>query len=68
MTSLSAGQPARLDALHRLSNSLVSIDGGDKTTNGYRGRDVWRQVLKNVEHVRDRLGASFTARIPIWAM
>ncbi len=49
--------------LHRLSNILVSIDGGERTTDGYRGRGVWRQVLKNVEHVRDRLGGSFTARV-----
>ena len=46
--------------LHRLSNILVSIDGGERTTDGYRGR---RQVLKNVAHVRDRLGGSFTARV-----
>jgi radical SAM protein with 4Fe4S-binding SPASM domain len=49
--------------LHRLSNILVSIDGGEQTTDGYRGRGVWRQVLKNVNHVRDRLGGSFTARV-----
>jgi len=49
--------------LHRLSNILVSIDGGEATTDGYRGKGVWRQVLKNVEHVRDRLGGSFTARV-----
>ena len=49
--------------LHRLSNILVSIDGGERTTDGYRGRGVWRQVLKNVAHVRDRLGGSFTARV-----
>jgi uncharacterized protein len=49
--------------LHRLSNILVSIDGGEQTTDGYRGRGVWRQVLKNVSHVRDRLGGSATARV-----
>ena len=49
--------------LHRLSNILVSIDGGEQTTDGYRGRGVWRQVLKNVNHVRDRLGGSATARV-----
>lgn len=49
--------------LHRLSNILVSIDGGEQTTDGYRGRGVWRQVLKNVAHVGDRLGGSFTARV-----
>ncbi|MBU1426992.1 MAG: radical SAM protein [Gammaproteobacteria bacterium] len=49
--------------LHRLSNILVSIDGGEQTTDAYRGRGVWRQVLKNVNHVRDRLGGSATARV-----
>src|SRR5487761_1900557 len=49
--------------LHKLSNVLVSVDGGEQTTDGYRGRGVWRQVHKNVNHVRDRLGASVTARV-----
>lgn len=49
--------------LHKLSNILVSIDGGEQTTDGYRGRGVWRQVHKNVNHVRDRLGGSVTARV-----
>jgi len=40
--------------LHKLSNILVSIDGGEQTTDGYRGRGVWRQVHRNVNHVRDR--------------
>ena len=49
--------------LHKLSNVLVSVDGGEQTTDGYRGRGVWRQVHKNVNHVRDRLGGSVTARV-----
>ena len=49
--------------LHRLSNVLVSIDGGEQITDGYRGRGVWHQVHKNVNHVRDRLGGSVTARV-----
>jgi radical SAM protein with 4Fe4S-binding SPASM domain len=49
--------------LHKLSNILVSVDGGEQTTDGYRGRGVWRQVHKNVNHVRDRLGGSVTARV-----
>jgi radical SAM protein with 4Fe4S-binding SPASM domain len=48
--------------LQRLSNVLVSIDGGEKTTDGYRGRGVWRQVHKNVSQVRNMLGGSVTAR------
>ncbi|MBK1680234.1 radical SAM/SPASM domain-containing protein [Rhodocyclus tenuis] len=49
--------------LHKLSNVLVSIDGGEETTDGFRGRGVWRQVQKNVAHVRDRIGGSVTARV-----
>ncbi|MRD74166.1 radical SAM protein [Rhodocyclus tenuis] len=49
--------------LHKLSNVLVSIDGGEETTDGFRGRGVWRQVQKNVAHVRDRIGGTVTARV-----
>lgn len=49
--------------LHRLSNIMVSIDGGEQTTDGYRGRGIWRQVIKNVGHVRDRVGGTITARV-----
>ncbi|CAB1369974.1 radical SAM/SPASM domain-containing protein [Denitratisoma oestradiolicum] len=49
--------------LHKLSNILVSIDGGEETTDGYRGRGIWRQVIKNVGHVRDRVGGTVTARV-----
>ena len=38
--------------LGRLSNVLVSIDGGETTTDGYRGRGIYRQVLKNLRQVR----------------
>lgn len=49
--------------LSRLSNILVSIDGGEKTTDGYRGRGIYRQVLKNLDKVRGRVGGSLTARM-----
>ena len=49
--------------LARLSNILVSIDGGEATTDGYRGRGIWRQVIKNVNHVRGRVGGTLTARV-----
>ena len=32
--------------LHKLSNVLVSIDGGEAITDGYRGRGIYRQVLR----------------------
>ena len=49
--------------LARLCNILVSIDGGEQTTDGYRGRGIWRQVIKNLNQVRARVGGSITARV-----
>lgn len=51
------------EILGRLSNILISIDGGEQITDGYRGRGIYRQVLKNMRHVRDRVGGSITARV-----
>ena len=50
-------------ALGRLSNVLASIDGGEATTDGYRGRGIYRQVLHKLERVRDKVGGSITARV-----
>lgn len=50
-------------ALGRLSNVLVSIDGGEAITDGYRGRGIYRQVLKNLNQVRAAIGGSVTARV-----
>ncbi|MDK9704989.1 MAG: SPASM domain-containing protein [Sulfuritalea sp.] len=49
--------------LSRFSNVLVSIDGGETTTDGYRGRGIWRQVVKNVGNVRSRVAGTVTARV-----
>jgi radical SAM protein with 4Fe4S-binding SPASM domain len=49
--------------LARLSNILVSIDGGEAITDGYRGRGIWRQVIRNVSHVRGKVGGTITARV-----
>ncbi|PWB54377.1 MAG: radical SAM protein [Nitrosomonadales bacterium] len=49
--------------LARLSNILVSIDGGEEVTDGYRGKGIYRQVVKNVNKIRDRLGGTLTARV-----
>ena len=51
------------EILGRLSNILISIDGGERITDSYRGRGIYRQVLKNVQQVRDRAGGSLTARV-----
>jgi uncharacterized protein len=50
-------------ALNRLSNVLASIDGGEATTDGYRGRGIYRQVIKNLKEVREKIGGSITARV-----
>jgi uncharacterized protein len=49
--------------LARLSNILVSIDGGEKVTDGYRGRGIYRQVVKHVNAIRGRVGGTLTARV-----
>jgi len=51
--------------LRRLSNVLVSVDGGEATTDGFRGRGIYRQVMRNVEAVRGRLGGTVTARVTL---
>jgi uncharacterized protein len=50
-------------ALGRLSNVLVSIDGGEATTDGYRGKGIYRQVWRNLSAVREQIGGSVTARV-----
>lgn len=49
--------------LARFSNILVSIDGGEATTDGYRGRGIWRQVIRNLDHVHGRVGGTISARV-----
>lgn len=49
--------------LARLSNVLVSIDGGEEITDGYRGQGIWRQVIRNLNQVHERVGGTITARV-----
>jgi radical SAM protein with 4Fe4S-binding SPASM domain len=49
--------------LQRLSNVLVSIDGGPEVTDGYRGKGIYRQIQRNIAAVRERLGGTLTARV-----
>lgn len=49
--------------LANLSNILLSIDGGESITDGFRGRGVYRQVVKNTRAIRNRMTGSFTARV-----
>ncbi len=55
------GLPDRV--LANLSNILLSIDGGETITDGFRGRGVYRQVVKNTQAVRGRMAGTFTARV-----
>lgn len=50
-------------ALARFSNILVSIDGGEEITDGYRGRGIWRQVIGNLHKVHEKVGGTITARV-----
>lgn len=49
--------------LNRLSNILVSIDGGEAVTDSYRGRGIYRKVLANIAHIRNKLAGTLTARV-----
>jgi len=55
------GLPDKL--LARMSNYLISIDGGESTTDGYRGRGIYRQVMKNLATIRPKIAGSVTARV-----
>jgi len=50
-------------ALARLSNVLVSIDGGEEITDAYRGRGIWASVMRNVRGIREKVGGTLTARV-----
>jgi len=49
--------------LSKLSNILISIDGAEKTTDHYRGKGIYRQVMNNVDTVRHLVGGTLTARM-----
>jgi len=49
--------------LAKLSNVLISIDGGEETTDGYRGKGIYRQVVRNIGLVREKIGGTVTARV-----
>ncbi len=63
--TLLAGLPDRF--LGRLSNMMVSVDGGEKVTDAYRGRGVYGRVIENVETVRGRMPGTMTARVTWWS-
>jgi uncharacterized protein len=55
------------ELLRRLSNIMVSIDGGEAVTDGYRGKGVYRKVLDNVAAVRGKTYGTLTARVTWWS-
>ncbi|HEX5802695.1 MAG TPA: SPASM domain-containing protein, partial [Azospira sp.] len=38
-------------------------DGGEQTTDGYRGKGIYRQVIRNIGLVRAKIGGTVTARV-----
>lgn len=53
--------------LRRLSNMMISVDGGERITDGFRGPGVFKKVLGNVERIRPRTAATLTARVTWWS-
>ncbi len=53
--------------LARLSNVMISVDGGESVTDGYRGKGVYRKVLENVARIRAKVYGSLTARVTWWS-
>ncbi len=57
--------PERL--LRRLSNVMVSVDGGETVTDRFRGEAVYRKVLDNVAAIRPVMPGTLTARVTWWS-
>ena len=53
--------------LARLSNIMISVDGGEKVTDGYRGKGVYRKVLGNAAAIRVKTCCTLTARVTWWS-
>ena len=53
--------------LARLSNIMVSVDGGEELTDGFRGKGVYRKILANINRIRDRILGTLTARVTWWS-
>lgn len=49
--------------LGSLDNILVSVDGGEQTTDGYRGAGVYQKVMRQVQTIFPRVKGSITARM-----
>ncbi len=53
--------------LRRLSNMMISVDGGEAVTDAFRGKGVFAKVLANAAAVRSRTDATLTARVTWWS-
>ncbi len=55
------------ELLKRLSNMMVSVDGGEAITDRHRGKGVYAKIMRNVLAVRERTDATLTARMTWWS-
>lgn len=53
--------------LERLSNFMISVDGGEEVTDRFRGKGVYRRVLDNVAAIRGKTFGTLTARVTWWS-
>lgn len=53
--------------LSRLSNIMISVDGGEKITDRYRGKGTYRKVINNAAAVRKKTPGTLTARVTWWS-
>jgi radical SAM protein with 4Fe4S-binding SPASM domain len=53
--------------LARLSNYMISVDGGEAVTDRFRGKGTYRRVLDNVAAIRSRTSGTLAARVTWWA-
>ena len=51
------------DLLPRVTSFLISLDGGESTTNSYRGKNVFSQVMRNVGIIKPHIRGMLTARM-----
>ncbi|MFN7087177.1 MAG: radical SAM protein [Burkholderiales bacterium] len=55
------------EVLARLSNIMISVDGGEKTTDSYRGKGIYRRALDNAARIRAKTSGTLTARVTWWS-
>jgi radical SAM protein with 4Fe4S-binding SPASM domain len=49
--------------LSRFTNFLISIDGTEQITNKYRGKNVFSNIMKNVDQIKHKINGTLTARV-----